>query len=82
MARAIELAVAARGRDDLRPARYTLDMFRPTMACNWGSKGVQSINTDITLSLSRLPAPAELGLRGERWSGHDGIAVGSRTGRV
>lgn len=50
-----------------------------TMACNWGSKGVQYINTDITLSLSRLPRTAELGLRGERWSGHDGIAVGVAT---
>lgn len=50
-----------------------------TLACNWGSKGVQYINTDITLSLSRLPRTAELGLRGERWSGHDGIAVGVAT---
>ena len=47
-----------------------------TMACNWGSNGVEYINTDITLSLSRLPRTPELGLRGERWSGHDGIAVG------
>ncbi len=50
-----------------------------TMACNWGSKGVQYINTDITLSLARLPRTAELGLRGERWSGADGIAVGVAT---
>ena len=50
-----------------------------TMACNWGSKGVQYINTDITLSLSRLPRTPEVGLRGERWSGHDGIAVGVAT---
>ncbi len=50
-----------------------------TMACNWGSKGVQYINTDITLTLSRLPSSLEIGLRGERWSGHDGIAVGVAT---
>lgn len=50
-----------------------------TMACNWGNAGVQYINTDITLSLARLPRTAELGLRGERWSGHDGIAVGVAT---
>lgn len=50
-----------------------------TLACNWGSKGVQYINTDITLSLARLPRTAELGLRGERWSGADGIAVGVAT---
>lgn len=50
-----------------------------TMACNWGSKGVQYINTDITLSLARLPRTAEIGLRGERWTGADGIAVGVAT---
>ena len=47
-----------------------------SMVCNWGSAGVQYINTDITLSLSRLPSGPELGLRAEHWSGHDGIAVG------
>lgn len=50
-----------------------------TMAVNWGSRGVQHINTDITLTLSRLPRTCEVGLRGERWSGHDGIAVGVAT---
>ena len=50
-----------------------------TMAVNWGSKGVQYINTDITLSLSRLPRTGEVGLRGEHWSGDDGIAVGVAT---
>lgn len=47
-----------------------------SMVCNWGDKGVQYINTDITLSLSRLPRSPELGLRAEHWSGADGIAVG------
>ena len=47
-----------------------------TMACNWGDQGVRYINTDITLSLARLPRTAEVGLRGERWTGQDGIAVG------
>lgn len=50
-----------------------------TMAVNWGSKGVQHINTDITLALSRLPRTPEVGLRGEHWSGDDGIAVGVAT---
>lgn len=50
-----------------------------TMACNWGTKGVQYINTDITLTLARLPRTGEVGLRGERWTGSDGIAVGVAT---
>ena len=50
-----------------------------SMVCNWGSRGVQYINTDITLSLSRLPRTPEIGLRAEHRSGHDGIAVGVAT---
>lgn len=50
-----------------------------SMVCNWGSKGVQYINSDITLSMSRLPRSPEIGLRAERWSGQDGIAVGVAT---
>lgn len=47
-----------------------------SMVCNWGDKGVQYINTDITLSLARLPQGLEIGLRAEHWTGEDGIAVG------
>lgn len=50
-----------------------------TMVCNWGNRGVQYINTDITLSLSRLPRTPEVGLRAADWTGHDGIAVGTAT---
>lgn len=47
-----------------------------SMVCNWSDRGVQYINTDISLSLARLPRSAEVGLRAEHWTGHDGIAVG------
>lgn len=47
-----------------------------SMVCNWSDRGVQYINTDISLSLARLPRSAEIGLRAEHWTGHDGIAVG------
>lgn len=47
-----------------------------SMVCNWSDKGVQYINTDITLSLARLPRGLEIGLRAEQWTGADGIAVG------
>lgn len=50
-----------------------------TMVCNWGTEGVQHINTDITLSLSRLPRSAEVGLQGLGWSGAEGLAVGTAT---
>lgn len=47
-----------------------------SMVSNWSNKGVQYINTDITLSLARLPHGLEIGLRAEHWTGQDGIAVG------
>ena len=66
--------------EDPTPFQSVASIADATSAvCNWGSKGVQFINTDITLSLSRLPRTAELGLRAERWSSHDGIAVGVAT---
>ena len=46
------------------------------MVCNWGDQGVQFINTDITLGLSRLPVSRELGIRAVERTEEDGIAVG------
>jgi hypothetical protein len=50
-----------------------------SMVCNWGDRGVQYINTDITLAISRVPVSQEIGLAALSWSSHDGIAVGTAT---
>jgi hypothetical protein len=48
-----------------------------SMVMNWGSAGVGYINTDISLSLSRLPVSMEIGLSARERFAHDGIAVGA-----
>ncbi|HJR89439.1 MAG TPA: acyl-CoA thioesterase domain-containing protein [Aeromicrobium sp.] len=48
-----------------------------SMVCNWGDQGVQYINTDVNLSISRLPVSHEVGLAALTWNAHDGIAIGS-----
>jgi len=48
-----------------------------SMVCNWGEQGVQYINTDVNLSISRLPVSHEIGLAALTWHAHEGIAVGS-----
>lgn len=48
-----------------------------SMVVNWGTEGVQHINTDITLSISRLPAGREVGLSALAWHAHAGIATGT-----
>jgi acyl-coenzyme A thioesterase PaaI-like protein len=50
-----------------------------SMVTNWGSNGVEYINTDITLTLSRLPQGREIGLSAIDRVSHDGIAVGTAT---
>ena len=50
-----------------------------SMVCNWGAQGVQYINTDVNLSISRLPLSHEIGLAAMTWHAHDGIAIGSAT---
>ena len=50
-----------------------------SMVCNWGEQGVQYINTDVNLSISRLPVSHEIGLAALTWHAHDGIAIGSAT---
>jgi hypothetical protein len=50
-----------------------------TMVCNWGTRGVEYINTDITLSLARLPRTQEVGLQATSWTGADGLATGVAT---
>jgi Thioesterase-like superfamily len=48
-----------------------------SMVCNWGSDGVEYINTDITMTLAREPDGIEIGLLATDRIEHDGIAVGS-----
>ncbi|WP_148613519.1 acyl-CoA thioesterase domain-containing protein [Nocardioides rubriscoriae] len=48
-----------------------------SLVTNWGSDGVQHINTDITLALARLPHGVEVGLVTLDRVEHDGIAVGT-----
>lgn len=46
---------------------------------NWGSAGLQFINADYTVTLSRLPEGAVLGLASHTHVSHDGVATGSAT---
>jgi hypothetical protein len=48
-----------------------------SMVTNWGSRGVEYINTDITLTLAREPDGIEIGLLATDRVEHDGIAVGT-----
>jgi hypothetical protein len=50
-----------------------------SMVTNWGSNGVEYINTDITLTLARLPLSREIGLAAVDRVSRDGIAVGTAT---
>ena len=58
-----------------------------SMVTNWGSGGVTHINTDITLTLARLPESLEVGLVALDRVSADGLAVGTvsvfdRSGRI
>ena len=48
-----------------------------SMVCNWGSGGVEYINTDVDLALCRLPTSIEIGLRAVDHVASDGVAVGT-----
>lgn len=48
-----------------------------SMVVNWGDGGVQYINTDISLAISRTPVSREIGLSALSWQAHDGIATGT-----
>ncbi|TJZ75941.1 thioesterase family protein [Rhodococcus oryzae] len=47
--------------------------------CHWGSHGAGYINTDMTLTLSRLPIGYELGLRAENTVTSAGVSIGTAT---
>jgi hypothetical protein len=48
-----------------------------SMVTNWGSNGVEHINTDITLTMARLPVSLEVGLAALDRVSDSGIAVGT-----
>ncbi|GAA3818663.1 acyl-CoA thioesterase domain-containing protein [Nocardioides panacisoli] len=48
-----------------------------SMVTNWGSGGVEFINTDYSLALVRRPVGQEIGLRALDHVSRDGIAVGT-----
>ncbi len=50
-----------------------------SMVTNWGSQGVEHINTDITLTLARTPVSLEIGLAAVDRVSADGIATGTVT---
>ncbi|MGA8256380.1 MAG: acyl-CoA thioesterase domain-containing protein [Nocardioides sp.] len=49
------------------------------LVTNWGSNGVEHINTDVTLALARAPIGTEIGLAAVDRVEQDGIAVGTAT---
>lgn len=48
-----------------------------SMVTNWGTHGIEHINTDITMTLARQPEGVEIGLLATDRVEHDGIAVGT-----
>ncbi|RMI33984.1 acyl-CoA thioesterase domain-containing protein [Nocardia stercoris] len=49
------------------------------MVCNWGSAGVGYINSDMTVTLARLPEGNEVGLQAQDHVAAAGVAVGTAT---
>lgn len=47
------------------------------VVCNWGAGGLQFINADVTVALSRLPIELQFGLSAIDRSEADGISVGT-----
>lgn len=48
-----------------------------SMVTNWGTAGIEHINTDVTLALSREPEGVEIGLSAVDRVERDGVAVGT-----
>lgn len=48
-----------------------------TLVTNWGTAGVNYINADVTLTLSRQPVGREIGLTALDHTSYDGVSVGS-----
>lgn len=64
--------------EDVTPFQAVASIADATsMVTNWGSGGVEYINTDIDLALARLPDGISLGLRAGGHVASDGIAVGT-----
>jgi len=48
-----------------------------SMVTNWGSAGVEYINADVDVAVSRRPVSREIGLRTLDRTSHDGVCVGA-----
>ena len=63
--------------DDLTPFQAVASLADgASLVTNWGSGGVEYINTDITLTLARRPVGLEIGLAALDRVEEDGIAAG------
>lgn len=49
------------------------------LVCNWGTEGVGYINSDLTVTLARLPEGPELGILAQDQVAADGIAIATAT---
>jgi acyl-CoA thioesterase superfamily protein len=65
--------VASETPSPFQAAAATADIAN--LITNWGTRGVEYVNTDLVLALARLPAGAELGLAAVDRVEQDGIAV-------
>jgi hypothetical protein len=66
--------------DDEPPSAFTRAAMAADITAsiaNWGTNALQFINTDYTLTLSRLPEGPHLGLASLTHYSHEGIATGS-----
>ena len=50
-----------------------------SLTSNWGTRGVEHINADVTVTLARRPVGVSVGLHAVDRVEHDGIAVGTAT---
>ncbi|GGK36965.1 acyl-CoA thioesterase domain-containing protein [Nocardia camponoti] len=48
-----------------------------SLVTNWGTEGIGFINTDVSITFSRLPIGTEMGLEADNHFSDDGIAAGS-----
>ncbi|WP_280341444.1 acyl-CoA thioesterase domain-containing protein [Nocardia neocaledoniensis] len=48
-----------------------------SLVTNWGTEGIGFINTDVSITFSRMPISAEMGIEAESHLSDDGIAAGA-----
>ena len=48
-----------------------------SLVTNWGTEGIGFINTDVSITFSRMPIGGEMGIEAESHLSDDGIAAGA-----